>query len=49
VSFGSAFLRLQHVYGAATLFFLAVGLLGVALFKFGQEVGLGISEADHYR
>src|SRR5215831_8517175 len=32
VSFASAFLRLQHVYGAAALFFLAVGLLGAALF-----------------
>jgi hypothetical protein len=49
VSFASAFLRLQHVYGAAALFFLAVGFLGVALIRFGQEVGLGISEADHYR
>ena len=49
VSFGSAFLRLQHVFGAAGLFFLAVGLLGVALFRFGQEAGIGISEADHYR
>jgi hypothetical protein len=49
VSFGSAFLKLQHVFGAAGLFFLAVGLLGVSLFRFGQEVGIGISEADHYR
>jgi hypothetical protein len=49
VSFGSAFLKLQHVFGAAGLFFLAVALLGVALFRFGQEVGIGISEADHYR
>jgi hypothetical protein len=24
-------------------------LLGVSLFKFGQEVRIGISEADHYR
>jgi hypothetical protein len=49
VSFASAFLRLQHVFGAAVLFFLAVALLGVSLFKFGQEVRIGISEADHYR
>jgi hypothetical protein len=49
VSFASAFLRLQHVFGAAVLFFLAVALLGVALFRFGQEVRIGISEADHYR
>jgi hypothetical protein len=49
VSFASAFLRLQHVFGAAVLFFLAVGLLGAALFRFGQEVRIGISAADHYR
>src|SRR3954453_13479558 len=49
VSFASAFLRLQHVFGAAVLFFLAVALLGVSLFGFGQEVRIGISEADHYR
>jgi hypothetical protein len=49
VSFGSAFLRLQHVFGSAGLFFLAVGLLGAALFRFGQEVRIGVSEADHYR
>jgi Protein of unknown function (DUF2721) len=49
VAFGSAFLRLQHVYGACALFLLAVGLLGVSLFKFGQEVGRGLSDADHYR
>ena len=28
VGFASAFLRLEHVYGAAVLFFLAVALLG---------------------
>jgi hypothetical protein len=49
VSFGSAFLKLQHIFGAAGLFFLVVGLLGAELFRFGQEVGIGISEADHYR
>ncbi|HLY87903.1 MAG TPA: DUF2721 domain-containing protein [Acetobacteraceae bacterium] len=49
VGFGSAFLRLQHVYGAGALFFVAVVLMGIALVKFGQEVTIGISEADHYR
>jgi len=49
VGFLSAFLRLQHVYGAAVLFFLAVALLGASLFMFGQEVKIGLSEADHYR
>jgi hypothetical protein len=49
VAFLSAFLRLQHIYGAAGLFALAVGLLGASLFRFGQEVQIGVSEADHYR
>jgi hypothetical protein len=49
VGFGSALLRLQHVYGAAVLFLVAVALLGASLFRFGQEVGAGLSEADHYR
>jgi hypothetical protein len=49
VGFGSALLNLEHVYGAATLFLIAVILLGAALFRFGQEVGIGLSEADHYR
>ena len=49
VGFGSAFFRLQHEYGAAILFALAVALLGGSLFKFGQEVRIGLSEIDHYR
>jgi len=49
VGFLSAFLRLQHVYGAAILFFLTVVMLGASLFMFGQEVKIGLSEADHYR
>ena len=49
VAFGSAFLNLRHEYGAGLLFLLAVGLLGVALFRFSQEVRIGLSEADHHR
>ena len=49
VGFGSAFFRLQHEYGAAILFALAVALLGGSLFRFSQEVRIGLSEADHYR
>jgi len=49
VAFASASLGLEHVYGAATLFFLAVALLGTALIRFGHDVGIGFSEADHYR
>jgi hypothetical protein len=28
---------------------IAVGLLGGSLFRFGQEIRIGLSEADHYR
>jgi hypothetical protein len=41
VGFASAFLRLQHEYGAGILFALAVALLGGSLFRFSQEVRSG--------
>jgi hypothetical protein len=49
VGFASAFLKLEHEYGAALLFLFALGLLAGALFRFVQEVRIGLSEADHYR
>lgn len=49
VGFASALLRIRHEYSAATLFVLAIALLGAALFRFGQEVKMGLSEADQYR
>ena len=47
--FVSAFLKLRHEYGAGILFAAAIGLLGGSLFRFAQEVRMGLSEADHYR
>jgi hypothetical protein len=49
VGFVSAFLRLRHEYGAGILFALAICLLGGSLFRFAQEVRMGLSEADHFR
>ena len=49
VGFASAFFKLQHEYGAALLFLFALGLLAGSLFRFVQEVRIGLSEADHYR
>ena len=49
LGFGSAFFRLQHIYGAGILFALAVALLGGSLFRFSQEVRIGLNEGDHYR
>jgi len=49
VGFASALFRLQYAYGAALLFALALILLSGSIFRFGQEVKMGLSEADHYR
>jgi hypothetical protein len=49
VGFACAFLQLQHEYGAGSLFILSLTLLAVALFRFGQEVSMGLSTLDHYR
>jgi hypothetical protein len=49
VGFASAFIRLQHVYGAGLLFAVAILLLGTAQFRFRQEVIIGVSEAEDYR
>jgi hypothetical protein len=44
--FASQFFGLKHVYGAGILFFAATILLGVALFRFAQEVWLARSELE---
>jgi Protein of unknown function (DUF2721) len=49
VGFVTAFFRLRHEYGAGLLFSAAIVLLGGSLFKFAQEVRMGLSEADHFR
>ena len=49
VGFMSAFFGLRHEYGAGVLFAAAIALLGASLFRFGKEVRMGLSEADHYR
>jgi hypothetical protein len=49
LGFVSAFFRLRHEYGAGLLFAVAIVLLGGSLFRFGQEVRMGLSEPDHYR
>ncbi|MFZ0207145.1 MAG: DUF2721 domain-containing protein [Roseiarcus sp.] len=49
VAFASALFRLEQAYGAALLFALALILLSGSIVRFGQEVKMGLSEADHYR
>jgi len=47
--FVSAFFHLRHEYLAGVLFAPAIALLGGSLFRFGQEVRMGLSEADRFR
>lgn len=49
VGFASAFVGLRHEYGVGFLFVVAIALLGASLFRFAQEVSIGLSEFDHYR
>jgi hypothetical protein len=47
-AFISAVLGFRHEPGAAVLFVLALGLLGVSLFDLGREVRIALSEFDHH-
>jgi hypothetical protein len=49
MGFVSAFFNMRHEYGAGLLFAVAIALLGGSLFRFGEEVRMGLSEPDHYR
>jgi hypothetical protein len=49
VGFVSALFHMRHEYGAGLLFATALVFLGTSIFRFGQEVRIGLSEADHYR
>ena len=49
VGFTTAFLGYRHERGAGFLFIVAVALVGASLFRFAQEVRIGLSELDHYR
>lgn len=46
VMFFAAFLSLDHAYGAALLFMLAAGMLGLGLFRLAQETRLALKETD---
>ena len=49
VEFATALFRLKYAYGAALLFALALVLLSGSILRFGQEIKMGLSEADHFR
>jgi hypothetical protein len=48
VSFASALLKLQHIYGGAALFAFANVLLTLSLYKFAQEVKAELSEIHQF-
>jgi hypothetical protein len=47
--FSTEFFGLKYAYGAGLLFLIATLLLGFALFRFGQEARISLSETDEYR
>jgi magnesium-transporting ATPase (P-type) len=48
VAFVSAFLRIQHEYGVAALFVVALVAFTVSLIDFAREVRIALSEYDHH-
>ena len=46
VGFASALFRLPHEYGAGVLFGIALILLGCSIFRFGQEVRIGLRRSQ---
>lgn len=46
VMFLAAFFSLQHAYGAALLFMLSAGMLGLGLIRLAQETRLALKEAE---
>ncbi len=48
ILFTTEFFGLHYAYGAAILFVVATGSLGVALVRFAQEVRISLDEPDKY-
>jgi len=48
ILFADALFRFNHAYGAPLLFMLATFFIGFSLFRFAQEVRIGLTEADEY-
>ncbi len=48
IIFVTEFTGLKYAYGAGVLFFVATGFLGFALYRFAQEVSVGIADSDEY-
>lgn len=48
IAFATAYLGYEHIWGAALLFIIALGLLCAALVVFATEVSISLTEYDHY-
>jgi hypothetical protein len=48
VAFASVYLGLQHVWGTAMLFIVALALLAASLVVFAIEVGISLTDHDHH-
>ncbi len=48
VAFATVYLGIEHIYGAAIMFMIALLYLSAALTTFAFEVRIALSEYDHY-
>ena len=49
VAFATAFFRLQHEYGIAVLFIIALAFFIVSVVNLAREARIGLHEFDHYK
>src|SRR5262245_55218564 len=47
LAFASAFLGIEHIWGAAILFMISLILLGAALVVFAVEIRIALTDYDH--
>ena len=48
IAFASAYLGIEHIYGAGVMFMIALLYLAAALIFFALEVRIALSEYDHH-
>lgn len=48
VAFASAYLGIEHIWGAAILFMVSLLLLGAALVVFAAEIRIALTDYDHH-
>jgi uncharacterized membrane protein YqjE len=49
VAFVSAFLKVQHEYGVAMLFIIALGFFTASLWELTRELRIALHELDYYQ